>query len=280
MPRVVLGRGLSALIPNKNKDNSALQRIQTGKITANENQPRKFFEDTAFQELKESVKQFGVLQPLIVKAKSNSEGENFELIAGERRYRAAVAVGIQEIPCVVKNVKSDIEGFEIALIENIQREDLNPLEEARAYRYLLDDCNISQDKLAKQLGKSRSYIANSVRLLNLDEPVQQLVGTGKLSAGHARALVTLEPAKQSSLAKRAVDQGLSVRQLENIVGNKPNTKTITIRKFDDYSELQQQLSRKMDAKVRIKSQNDKGHIEIYFNDGEELKNIKNKLINN
>jgi len=275
MARTVLGRGLSALIPSKNQEID-LKQIPINQISPNDDQPRHFVEDEAFKELIDSVRQFGILQPLVVKEKNGG----FEIIAGERRYRAASAAGIRELPAVVKKVKNEVEGFEMALIENIQREDLTPLEEARAFRYLLDDCQISQDKLAKHLGKSRSYIANSVRLLNLEEQVQLFIEEGEISAGHARALITLEPARQRLLANKIVQQGLSVRQIEALAGNRGNGQKTQKAKATDLSSLEKQLSEKTGAKVKIKSHNYQGRIEIHFANEAEFERIKKKLLAN
>jgi len=275
MARTVLGRGLSALIPSKNQEID-LKQIPISQINPNADQPRHFVEDDAFKELIDSVRQFGVLQPLVVKEKNGG----FEIIAGERRYRAALAAGVRELPAVVKKVKSEVEGFEIALIENIQREDLTPLEEARAFRYLLDDCRISQDKLAKHLGKSRSYIANAVRLLNLEEQVQRFIEEGGISAGHARALITLEPARQRLLANKIVQQGLSVRQIEALAGNGRSGKKTKKADSVDFSVLEKQLSEKTGAKVKVKSAGCKGRIEIHFDNEQELEKIKDKLLAN
>jgi ParB family chromosome partitioning protein len=273
MARTVLGRGLSALIPNKVNVETNLKMVSVDQISPNPEQPRRFVEDDFFKELVSSVRQFGVLQPLVVQEKNGG----LELIAGERRYRAALEAKIQELPVVVKKIKSDLEGFEIALIENIQRQDLNPLEEARAFRYLLDDCDVSQDKLAKHLGKSRSYIANSVRLLNLEESVLQMLSAGQLSAGHARTLVTLEPSKQKSLAKKVAEEGMSVRQLENITSQallKKKAQNVP----DDFSFLENQLGQKIEAKVKVKSKGHKGRIEIRFSSLKELEKIKERLL--
>ena len=273
MARTVLGRGLSALIPSKNLEID-LKQIPVEQINPNPNQPRNFVEDDSFKELVVSVKQFGVLQPLVVKEQNGG----FEIIAGERRFRAAKEAGVRELPAVVKKIKNEVEGFEMALIENLQREDLSPLEEAGAFRYLLDDCRISQDKLAKHLGKSRSYIANSVRLLNLEEQVQRFIEEGDLSASHARALVTLEPSRQRLLANKVVQQGLSVRQVEFLASDRRAGGKTERASAADFSVLEKQLSEKIGAKVKIKSRDNQGRVEIYFADAAELEKIKEKLL--
>ncbi len=286
MARTVLGRGLSALIGNNNAGQNFetnFKLIPLSEISPNPGQPRNFIENDSFKELVASVKQHGILQPLVVQEKD----ERFEIIAGERRYRAAVSIGIDEVPAVVKKVKTEIEGFELALIENIQRQDLSPLEEAKAYRYLLDDCKVSQDKLAKQLGKSRSYIANSTRLLNLAEPVQQFIEEGKLSAGHARALVVLKVSEQLEMAKKIVNEGLSVRQVESLLGEQRGQK-ISIKfgssinngsdSYDDFAFLEEQMAKSLGAKVKVKSKSSKGSIQIFFSNYKELNKLKKKLL--
>ena len=278
MARTVLGRGLSALIPNNKSEAPEIdiKQISTGQIVPNPDQPRDFSVNQSFEELVNSVKQCGILQPLVVREKDDN---GFEIIAGERRYRAALEAGIDELPVVVRRIKNQTEGFELALIENIQREDLSPLEEARAYRHLLDDCKISQDKLAKHLGKSRSHIANTVRLLTLDESVQDLLGHGSISASHARALITLDPSKQRTLAKKIIEEGLSVRQIENLSNNGENgQKAKKHAKVDDFTFLEEELGKSLETKVKVRSRNSAGHIEIYFNNYKELNKIKKKLL--
>ena len=278
MARTVLGRGLSALIPN-NKGEAPeidIKQISTGQIVPNPDQPRDFSVNKSFEELVSSVKQCGILQPLVVREKDDND---FEIIAGERRYRAALEAGIDELPVVVRSIKNQTEGFELALIENIQREDLSPLEEARAYRHLLDDCQISQDKLAKHLGKSRSHIANTVRLMTLDASVQDLLENGSISASHARTLITLDPAKQRTLAKKIIEEGLSVRQIEDFSGNGENGQKAKKRaKRDDFAFLEEELGKSLEAKVKVRSRNRAGHIEIYFDNYKELNKIKKKLL--
>ena len=277
MARTVLGRGLNALIPNKNEDTSVdIKQVAIRQISPNAEQPRDFVVNKSFEELVGSVKQCGILQPIVVRRKDD---EGFEIIAGERRYRAALEVGIDKLPVVIRNVKDQTEGFELALIENIQREDLTSLEEARAYRHLLDDCNISQDKLAKHLGKSRSHIANTVRLLTLDESVQELLANGSISSSHARTLVTLEPARQRALAKRIIEEGMSVRQIEDISNENPNgNREKTSSKADDFTFLEEELRKSTGSKVKVKSKNCRGRVEIYFDNSKELNAIKKKLL--
>ncbi len=282
MARTVLGRGLGALIPGAKDLDAKLKYVSVQQITPNEKQPRDFKNDQSFRELVQSVKQFGVLQPLIVKEKNGREDYmegNYEIIAGERRFKAAKEAGIKKLPVVIKETRNEIEGFELALIENIQRQDLNPLEEARAYKYLLQDCKISQEELSKRVGKSRSYIANLVRLLGLEEEVQKLINEGTLGASHARTLVTLTSIKQYPLAKKVVEQGISVRQLEKMVSDgeskKPKEKTIF---SEDNTALGKQISNKLEAKVKVKSKDGKGKIEIFFTSPKELDKIKSKIL--
>lgn len=278
MARTVLGRGLNALIPNKSEEISVdIKQVGIRQISPNPEQPRNFVVNESFEELVGSVKQCGILQPLVVRQKDD---EGFEIIAGERRYRAALEAGIDELPVVVRNIKNQTEGFELALIENIQREDLSSLEEARAYRYLLDDCKVSQDKLAKHLGKSRSHIANTVRLLTLDESVQDLLENGSISSSHARTLVALEPARQRALAKKIIEQGLSVRQIEDISNENSNGNNGAKRspRADDFTFLEEELSKSTGSKVKVKSRKSRGRVEIYFDNNKELNAIKKKLL--
>lgn len=215
-----LGRGLSALMADLTPEDAnpastgatrpREQRLPVEKLVPNPDQPRRAFDETALAELAASIKEKGIIQPLIVRAK----GDLYEIIAGERRWRAAQRAQLHEVPVIIRDF-SDTEVLEIAIIENIQRADLNPVEEAQGYRQLIERFGHTQDKLAEAMGKSRSHIANLMRLLNLPEDVQALLRDGKLSMGHARALITAD--LPSTLARRVVAEGLSVRQTEALV---------------------------------------------------------------
>ena len=220
MAKKALGKGLSALIPQspfaEEGKGEKIVNIPPQLIRANPAQPRKVFDEDKLRELALSLERHGMVQPLIVVAlDSENEGDaKYELIAGERRWRAAQRVGLSEVPCVVRRL-TPLEATEVSLIENIQREDLNAVEEAEAYRQLIDSYSYTQEDLAKRLGKSRPYIANSLRLLGLDAQYRAMLNDGRLTAGHARAILMLEhPAQRQLLAKKIIDEKLSVRQAE------------------------------------------------------------------
>ena len=220
-----LGRGINALIPEEPAETNekvivkevvvkepAETKVRLSQVEPNREQPRKMFDEDALIELSESIKQYGVLQPLLVQKKDNY----YEIIAGERRWRAAKLAGVKEVPVVIKDFSSQ-EVMEIALIENIQREDLNAIEEAQAYQTMMEKLKLTQNELAKRIGKSRTHITNTLRLLHLPEKIQEYVLDGSLSMGHARALITLDKERALKIAKRVIDEKLSVRDVENIV---------------------------------------------------------------
>ena len=288
-----LGKGLDALIPNgintksKNDVNKVEIEEKSGetlvnitKIEPNREQPRKKFDEDSLEELAESIKQFGLLQPIIVQDKKNY----YEIIAGERRWRAAKKAGLKEIPVIIKNL-TEREIVEISLIENIQRENLNPIEEAQAYKRLPTEFNLKQDEVAERVAKSRTAVTNSMRLLKLCENVQQMVIAGTLSTGHARALITIEdPEQQSEIAKRIIDEKLSVRDVEKLVKNlgKPvkNRKVISSDKSLEaiYKDIEENLKQKLSTKVSITSKgNGTGKIEIEFYSHDDLEKIMDLL---
>jgi ParB family chromosome partitioning protein len=212
-----LGRGLSALIPempDQEAFNDATFEIEIDKIQPNAYQPRRYFDEKKLAELMESIREHGVVQPVIVR---NAEDGLFELIVGERRLRACQRLGYDRIPAIVRDLPDDIEMMEIALIENIQREDLNPVEEARAYQRLSAEFGLTQEEIAGKVSKSRSLVANMMRLLNLPEPVLDLLAAGELTIGHVRPLLSLEPEQAVSLANRVKTEALSVRETEELV---------------------------------------------------------------
>jgi len=271
-----LGKGLSALIPiNENSESEdAVLEISITDIFANKNQPRKAFDEFKIDELAESMKQHGVLQPIILRKKD----DKYELVAGERRWRAASRAGIQKIPAIVKEF-SDADVMEIALIENLQREDLNPLEEATAYKTLIDEFGLTQDELSKRIGKSRSQIANTVRLLNLEDEIQQYIAQDLITAGHARALLAIHRKEDRiKLAERICDESLSVRQTEDII--KAYSKEVKKKKSPNKKEINpvilhitERLQRTLGTKVKVKGTEKKGKIEIEFYSGDELERI-------
>ncbi|MCL1627814.1 ParB/RepB/Spo0J family partition protein [Roseibaca sp. V10] len=269
-----LGRGLSALMADvaleQQTSTSAPGPIVTlpvESIVPNPDQPRRHFDDTALAELAASIREKGVIQPLVVRAK----GEMYEIVAGERRWRAAQRAQVHELPVVVREF-TDTEVLEIAIIENVQRADLNAVEEAQGYRALIERFGHTQEKLAEVLGKSRSYIANLLRLLNLPDDVQLLVRDGKLSAGHARALVTSEDA--GTLARKVVAEGLSVRQVEALTKRAdagPKAKPRSKGKDSDTQALENDLSAALGMKVSIDYDGGgKGRVTVAYRNMDQL----------
>lgn len=294
-----LGKGLDALIPNKaggpskepakktrsavvkkdeptEKDNPAAERlVKISSVEPNLNQPRRHFDEDALLELSESIKQYGVLQPLLVSDKK----DYFEIIAGERRWRAAKMAGLKEVPVVVKEF-TDQEIVEISLIENIQREDLNPIEEAMAYKRLMEEFHLKQDEIADRVAKSRTAVTNSMRLLKLSSKVQEMVIADMISAGHARALLGIsDEALQETTAMKVFDEKLSVRETEKLVKNlvSPAKKIKTERNTAEdaiYESLEEKMKGIMGTKVSIqRKKNNKGKIEIEYYSRDELERI-------
>ena len=286
-----LGRGLSALMSDvssnsreniessQNPSNEKLVPVE--KIYPNPNQPRKSFQEEKLIELANSIKTKGIVQPLIVRKKKGTK-ESFEIVAGERRWRAAQRARIHELPVIVKEF-TDIEVLEIAIIENVQRADLNPIEEAVGYKNLMDNFDHTQDGLSKEIGKSRSHIANLLRLLNLPSAVQELLISGQLTAGHARALVTCD--NPMALAKQIISLGLSVREAERLAKNasqeKIPNKTKAKEKLADTVLLEADLSASLKMKVAINHEKgkEKGLISISYKSLDELDRISEVLLN-
>lgn len=272
-----LGKGLGALIPTSGADEVRVGEIPIDEIVPNPNQPRKHFDPQAFEELVVSIKEFGLIQPVVCRIK----GKDFEIIAGERRWRAAKEAGLNAIPVIIRN-STDTESLEMALIENIQRENLNAIEEATAYNQLIEDFDITQAELASRLGKSRTAIANTLRLLNLPEEVKSLIAEGNLSAGHARALLTLDDVeKQKKLAERIVIEGLSVRQAENIArllmiqeAKRPHRRLQPTA----FKDIAKELGKSLATRVRVKLTSKKGKIEIDFKSLDDLDRIYHLLV--
>ena len=242
-----LGRGLSSLLGDTSK------KIETNKISIkdisrNKFQPRKHFDKSSLEELTSSIKEQGVIQPIVVRPDKFSEGK-YEIIAGERRWLASQNAGLHEVPVVILDV-DDVKSLEFAIVENVQRQDLNPIEEARGYQKLIDEFSYNQEKLSQFIGKSRSYIANSLRLLSLPEEVLLLVEQGKLSAGHARSLIGLQ--NSSIIAKKIVEKKLSVRQAEALTRQFREKKFKLIKKKDPNTlNLQKVLEEKTGLSVSI-----------------------------
>ena len=273
-----LGRGLSSLLGDTSK------KIETNKIsindlTRNKFQPRKNFSKESLEELTNSIRERGIIQPIVVRPDKTTDGK-YEIIAGERRWLASQKAGLYEVPVVILDV-DDVKSLEFAIVENIQRQDLNPIEEARGYKRLVDDFSYNQDKLSKFIGKSRSYIANSLRLLSLPEEILSMVEQGNLTSGHARTLVGLINAK--SLAKQIVDRKFSVRQSEQLVKKFRDKKNIKLvpKKDINILELERTLEEKTGLKVSIiNKKNNMGKIYFEYKDLEQLEFITNLIKSN
>ncbi|MDQ0151111.1 ParB/RepB/Spo0J family partition protein [Eubacterium multiforme] len=277
-----LGKGLGALIPDEveTKEKSpSTTLIPLNSIINNSDQPRKFFDSDNIAELAESIKNHGIIQPLILK----KDGNKYVIIAGERRWRAAKMLSLKEVPAIIMEL-SDKEILEISLIENIQRQDLNPIEEALAYRKLIDDFNLTQQELSKRIGKSRVAITNTMRLINLDERVQQYLIEGVISEGHGRALLAVEDKDlQYDFAQKIIDEKLSVRELERLIKllfkEKDNDNKKKNEEINPYvKDVQNRLQDYFGTKVNINSKNKKGKIEIEYYSEDDLNRIL-ELIN-
>ena len=260
-----LGRGLDALIP-RSTVNSAPQKLLLSELIANAQQPRTVFEASALEELASSIAEKGVLQPLLVRPRGNG----YEIVAGERRFRAAKLAGLTEVPVVVRDL-DDRETLEIALIENLQRENLNPLEEARAFQGLLE-LGLTQEQLAKTLGKGRSTIANGLRLLNLSRDAQKALEDGLISAGHARAILSRPTDQQEWALEQTLTHDLNVRQLEQLQQPEIVSRETIGAKPRIHRQLELELARLTGTKVRIIGQ-DKGRLELHYHTLEDLNRI-------
>lgn len=277
MPRKGLGKGLSALIPDMQpEDAEKVQELPIDRIQPNPYQPRKRFDDAKLAELAESIKAHGIVQPLVVR----KAGDGYELVVGQRRLLAARMAGLAEVPVVVSDL-DDAEMIQVALIENLQREDLNPMEEAESYRRLVEEFGMSQEELAGVLGRSRPSIANTLRLLNLQPEVQEVVSRGTISMGHARALLAIQdPALQVEACRHVVEQELSVRETEDLVrrvlasgrvGGKEKREERP--KDPEIASLEEKLRRAFGTQVRIIRGKKKGKIEIEYYSDDDLERI-------
>ncbi len=288
-----LGKGLDSLIPmgsgssekkaeskeenKESKDGKATETIvKITQVEPNREQPRKNFDEDALQELADSIKQFGLLQPILVQDRKT----HYEIIAGERRWRAAKLAGLKEVPVIIRDY-TDQEIVEISLIENIQREDLNPIEEAQAYKRLLTEFNLKQDEVAERVSKSRTAVTNSMRLLKLCDEVQQMIIDDMLSTGHARALISIEdPEQQYTIAQKIFDEKLSVREVEKLVKDlnkpqKPKKESKEDKSLDIiYQDIEEKLKQTLGTKVEISSKgNGAGKLEIEFYNHDDLDRI-------
>ena len=280
MTRKALGRGLSALLPANSYQGDDFLEIDIDRISPNAQQPRTTFREESLEELAQSIRANGVVQPILVR----KHGLGYELVAGERRWRAAQRAGLHKIPAVVKDVP-DEKLLELALIENIQREELNPIEEANAYQRLIQDFNLRQEDIARQVGKERSSIANMLRLLRLSPDVQQLVEDFRISMGHARAILSLEDETlQRQVAEDIIAKGLSVRETERIVRrliDGPPQQTAQPKEADpNLKAAETKLQRTLNTKVRITTGAKGGRIEIDYYSDEDLDRIYHHLMGN
>jgi ParB family chromosome partitioning protein len=268
-----LGRGLSSLI-GESKVESRANQLQISDLIPNKYQPRKIFDENNLEDLTNSIKERGVIQPIIVR-KSHDDNSKYEIIAGERRWLAAQRAGLNEVPVVITKA-DDLKSLEFAIVENVQRHDLNPLEEAQGYKRLIDEFSYDQEKVAKFIGKSRSHIANCLRLLTLPNEVIELIEAQKLTAGHAKILVGLENA--NFIAKKIIEKKFSVRQAENYVKIfKLNKKQKLNLKDANISDLENTLTSKIGLNVLIKNnKKNKGSITFYYKEIDQL----NKIIEN
>lgn len=276
--KFALGKGLGALIPDddllesENSNSEAILKIDINLIKANEDQPRKYFDEQKIYELSQSIKDHGIIQPLILK----KSGERYVIIAGERRWRAAKLAGINEVPAILMDL-SNRDVMEISLIENIQRQDLNPIEEAKAFYKLIKEFKLTHEELSLRIGKSRAAITNTMRLMNLDERVQQYIIEGIISEGHGRVILSIEDKDiQYNIAQKVIDEGLSVRALEKLIKSLQNEEKSKKEKEQAnpyYKDITEKLEGLFGTKVIINSKKNKGKIEIEYYSEDDLQRI-------
>lgn len=268
-----LGKGLEALLRDVRPLDAGEFLCEVSLLRPNPLQPRKEWDPQAMQELIDSIREKGVLQPILVRPK----GDGYEIIAGERRWRAAIEAGLDKVPVIVKEV-SDKEALELALVENLQRQDLNPLEEAEAYRVLIEEFGYTQQEVAQKVGKDRSTVANALRLLKLSPEAKEALRRGQISAGHARVLLSIEdPEQQRSLLRLMVEKGISVREAERLASKEKKGKRTSffgpVLLDPDLLQLQEEFQSLLGLKVRIRLKGQKGKIEVEFNNLEELERV-------
>ncbi len=274
-----LGKGLESIIPISNiKDRTYVMEVDIDQLTPNLYQPRQGFDQEKMNELKESIKAHGIIQPIIVR----ETAQGYEVVAGERRLKAARELGLKKIPVIIKQF-NNLKTFEVALVENIQREDLNPIEQAFAFKRLVEEFNLTHQELAAITGKSRAFISNTIRLLNLDDWVRDRVASGKISFGHAKVLLSLEEKQvQQELGEKILEQELSVRELEKLIERWRKKKDKNIRsekkKIQYFPELEKKLMAKFDTKVNIKFGGKRGKITIEFYNTEDLNRISGLIL--
>lgn len=268
-----LGKGLEAIFGQQIEDEGSVRGIAIREIEPNPDQPRREFDPVALSELENSIRQNGVITPITVRKTKSG----YQIVAGERRWRAARAVGLEEIPAYILEI-DDEEAYKLALIENLQRQDLNPIEEALGFKKLIDDLGLSQDKAAEKVGRSRPYVTNSLRLLSLPKPIMEMVASGALSAGHGRALVTLDEKKALEGAKIIIERELSVRETESLVKRlvedkpeKKDAKKDTVAMY--IRELEREMASKTNHTVKISHGAKKGKLTIEYYGNEDLERI-------
>jgi ParB family transcriptional regulator, chromosome partitioning protein len=268
-----LGMGLGALLNTNNKNKSSTNKIDISKIYPNKKQPRKNFEEKEINELSESIKNQGLIQPIVVRETS---GNMYEIIAGERRWRACQLAGLHSVNCVVMSV-DDKNVYELALIENIQRENLNVVEEAKAYKNLIELNGIKNEELSKKIGKSSSHISNLIRLLDLDDEIHQMIIDGKISMGHARALIGVPNAVEK--AKEIIEKKLSVRDVEKSTSKHKQTRKKQTEKDPNIADLEKELSDKIGLKTEIEFSDNgsSGSLKLYYSDLNQLDEIMKRL---
>lgn len=278
MAKKGLGKGLESLIPISNiKDRSYVTEVEVERLMPNLYQPRQDFDQEKMDELKESIKTHGIIQPIIVREST----EGYEIVAGERRLKAAKEIGMKKVPVIIRQF-NNLKTFEIALVENIQREDLNPIDQAFAFKRLVDEFKLTHQELAEMTGKSRTFISNSIRLLNLDDWVKENVASGKISLGHAKVLLALDDKQlQQEFGKKIIEQGLSVRELERTVNRwmKKNKKISVQRKtVQNFPDLEKELIDRLGTKVKIIFNGKRGNLAIEFYSKEDLNRISSLLL--
>ena len=283
MSRKALGRGLSALFNQVESLEHDLREVDIAQIDPNENQPRHVFDDERLKELVLSIKSNGVIQPIVVRR----SGVRFQIVAGERRWRAAKQAGLQRVPCIIKEI-ADENVLEVSLIENLQREELNPIEEANAYKRLVEKLKLTQEEIARRIGKDRTSVANAIRLLKLPSRVQEMLEAGQLSMGHARALLAVEsPKHQISLAETVIARALSVREVEGLVQKGKTGPRVEKNGTGDHAAVKEQanisaaeakLAKRLNAPVRIVFKSRGGAIHIRFSSASDLSRLYDLLM--
>jgi ParB family chromosome partitioning protein len=269
-----LGRGLDALFSIENEGYMEITELNIEMIIAREDQPRKVFDEESLKELASSLTEHGVLQPVLVREK----GDRYEIIAGERRWRAAQIAGLGTIPAIIRQL-DDLQAGELSLIENLQREDLTAVEEAQAYHQMIERYQYTQEMLAQKIGKSRSHIANTLRILNLPPSILEMIESKQLSAGHARAILSLPGQKEQLAAAREITaRGLSVREAEKRVKTKKTVQEIVFEKSAEIVDLEERLQKHLGTKAEITTFNKGGRIQISYYSNEDLERIMEMLI--